>query len=74
MGQHRAPPPTLPADCVLELTRLRSFVQELQRERDDLRAQVAAQTVVTEDAQERRTDQFQHRRRIWCCLLQVSWL
>ena len=38
------PPPTLPADYVLELTRLRS-----QRERDDLRAQVAAHTVVTED-------------------------
>ena len=48
-GTTEGPPPTLPADFALELTRLRSFVQELQRERDDLRAQVAAQTVVTED-------------------------
>ena len=54
---------TVPADFALELTRLQSFVQEFWRERCDLRAQVAAQSVVSED-RPRKTNRSQHRRQI----------
>ena len=36
------PPPTVPAQFAAELTSLRECVQELRRERDDLRAELAA--------------------------------
>ena len=47
-GTPECPAPSVPADFAFELTRLHSFVQELRRERGDLRAQVAAQSVVSE--------------------------
>ena len=64
-GRRSSPrePPTVPADFALELTRLQSFVQEFSRERGDLRAQGAAQSVVSED-RPRKTNRSQHRRQI----------
>ena len=43
-----SPRPTVPADLVQELTKLQSLVQELQRERDELRAELATHTEVQE--------------------------
>ena len=42
------PPPTVPADFVQELTKLHSLVQELQHERDELRAELATHAEVSE--------------------------
>ena len=43
-----SPPPTVPADFIQELTKLQSLVQELQRERDELRAELATHAEVPE--------------------------
>ena len=42
-GLPGSPPATVPADFVQELARLRELVQDLQRERDDLRSELADQ-------------------------------
>ena len=47
-GMAASPTPTVPADVVQELTRLASFVEELQRERDELQAELAAQVATSE--------------------------
>ena len=43
-----SPRPTVPADFVQELTKLQSLVQELQRERDELRAELATHAEIKE--------------------------
>ena len=47
-GTATSTPPTVPVDFVQELTRLQGFVQELQRERDELRAELVAQVATSE--------------------------
>ena len=48
-----------------------SFVQELQRKRDDRRAQVVVQYVVSEPRKAIRS--IRPRCKIWCCPRQTSW-
>ena len=53
-GVQESPPATIPANFAQELAQLRDFVSELERERDELRMELAGRAL--EDARPRKTN------------------